>query len=231
MGKSKVIGFNAKKWEKDLTDYWVGQQTARFVAYAKEKVKSIGEKIMSYNSKNHMTDTGNLLDSLYWGVSYNGQMVQMGFFSSKIANRDSYLHAWLKDPEDIGELYPVNGRMFAYQHAERYGNNEQNQGKWKVWFAILAPYWGYWENGFNMKRRIHVKGGEDYGIPAYTTSFMRFAVMAEFYDVVNNELKPARVRYRHPVSKYTQKGLELRRKRDYLGRIKDYYNHGNANLR
>lgn len=222
--KSKVIGFDADKWGRDLTNYWVGQQTARLIAYAKDKIQQIGDKIKTYHSRNHMDRTGNLLDSLYWGVSYNGTLVQMGYYREQRATEPSYLHEFLGD--DYNTLFPVNGRLFAKRHLERYMGGKQFNG-WKVWFAILAPYWGYWENGFKMKRTL----ASNEEVDVETFSFRRFAVMAEFYDVIKSDLKPAKVRFRHPVAKYTQMGLDRRLRRDDEGRIKDYYKHGNVNVK
>lgn len=220
--KTKVVGFNASVWKQELAGYWIEQQNAALVEYAKNKIIEIGNKIKTYHSKNGMDATGNLLDSLYWGVSYNGKFVGSGFYRKKKATEDSYLHEWF--PPDYRNLYPVNGRLFAQQHLETYISHSDEGRGWKVWFAILAPYWGYWENGFKMKRKISVAGnsGDDEQSNTATT-FMRFAVMTETYDTVKPDLKPARVRFRHPVSKYSMTKIEKRRERDFEGKIKNYY--------
>lgn len=222
MGKSKVIGFNADKWEKDLIKYWVGQQNARLIAYAKEKIQEIGNRISSYHSRHHMDDTGNLLDSLCWGVSYDGKPIASGFYRSQKATQAALMHGWslvefregsgkqkwdyenkIKNP--FSEMHAgesVWGHQRAAEYLERAGAKSK-AGQWKVFFAILAPYWGYWEKGFNMK------------LPKGGTTFLRFWVMAETYDSVKNELKPMRTSPpRIYVDKYASKSLYKQAKRN-----------------
>jgi hypothetical protein len=150
-----------------------------------------------------MDRTGNLLDSLLWGVSYDGKLVDGGFYRDAQANEESYLHEWFSD--DVKYLIPVNGRQLAQTYLQKYGNNGANG--WRVFFAILAPYWGYWEKGFKMK-----SGGGDSGIPR-SERFMQFAVMTQFYDEVKKDLKPARVRFRVSVAKYNRTQLEKKWKK------------------
>jgi hypothetical protein len=221
MGKSKVIGFNADKWEKDLIKYWVGQQNARLIAYAKEKIQEIGNRISSYHSRHHMDDTGNLLDSLCWGVSYDGKPIASGFYRSQKATQAALMHGWslvefregsgkqkwdyenkIKNP--FSEMHAgesVWGHQRAAEYLERAGAKSK-AGQWKVFFAILAPYWGYWEKGFNMK------------LPKGGTTFLRFWVMAETYDTVKGELKPMRTSLRVHVDKYASKSLYKQAKRN-----------------
>ena len=221
MGKSKVIGFDADKWGRDLMKQLVGQQNARLIAYAKEKVLEIGNRISSYHGKHNMDDTGNLLDSLCWGVSYDGRSIANGFYRSQKASKPSMLHGWSKveiregvgrkkwDYEnqvwfpfsemDAGEA--VWGHQRAAEYLERAGVKSKS-GQWVVFFAILAPYWGYWEKGY----RIRTLGGG--------TSFLKFSVMAETYDSVKNELKPMRTRFSVHVDKYASKSLYRQAKRN-----------------
>lgn len=221
MGKSKVIGFNADKWEKDLIKYWVGQQNAWLIAYAKEKIQEIGNRISSYHSRHHMDDTGNLLDSLCWGVSYDGKPIASGFYRSQKATQAALMHGWslvefregsgkqkwdyenkIKNP--FSEMHAgesVWGHQRAAEYLERAGAKSK-AGQWKVFFAILAPYWGYWEKGFNMK------------LPKGGTTFLQFSVMAETYDTVKGELKPMRTSLRVHVDKYASKSLYKQAKRN-----------------
>lgn len=222
MGKSKVIGFNADKWEKDLIKYWVGQQNARLIAYAKEKIQEIGNRISSYHSRHHMDDTGNLLDSLCWGVSYDGKPIASGFYRSQKATQAALMHGWslvefregsgkqkwdyenkIKNP--FSEMHAgesVWGHQRAAEYLERAGAKSK-AGQWKVFFAILAPYWGYWEKGFNMK------------LPKGGSVFLQFSVMAETYDTVKGELKPMRTSPpRIYVDKYASKSLYKQAKRN-----------------
>ena len=198
MIKSKVIGFNAKSMAAAMMKNVVAEQNRRLVEYAKEKMLAIGNQIQTYHSRNHMDRTGNLLDSLLWGVSYEGKLVEGGFYRDAQARGESYLHEWFSG--DVKYLIPVNGRQLAQTYMQKYGNNGAKG--WRVFFAILAPYWGYWEKGFTMK-----SGGGDSGIPR-STRFMQFAVMTQFYDEIKKDLKPARVRFRVSVAKYNRTKLE-----------------------
>ena len=205
MLKSKVIGFNAKSMAAAMMKNVVAEQNRRLVEYAKEKILAIGNQIQTYHSRNHMDRTGNLLNSLCWGVSYNGKLVEGGFFRDAVLNNkgiaktsESFLHEWFSG--DVKYLIPVNGRQLAQTYMQKYGNNGAKG--WRVFFAILAPYWGYWEKGFTMK-----SGGGDSGIPR-STRFMQFAVMTQFYDEIKKDLKPARVRFRVSVAKYNRTKLE-----------------------
>lgn len=205
MIKSKVIGFNAKSMAAAMMKNVVAEQNRRLVEYAKEKILAIGNQIQTYHSRNHMDRTGNLLNSLCWGVSYNGKLVEGGFFRDAVLNNkgiaktsESFLHEWFSG--DVKYLIPVNGRQLAQTYMQKYGNNGAKG--WRVFFAILAPYWGYWEKGFTMK-----SGGGDSGIPR-STRFMQFSVMTQFYDEIKKDLKPARVRFRVSVAKYNRTKLE-----------------------
>lgn len=205
MIKSKVIGFNAKSMAAAMMKNVVAEQNRRLVEYAKEKISAIGNQIQTYHSRNHMDRTGNLLNSLCWGVSYNGKLVEGGFFRDAVLNNkgiaktsESFLHEWFSG--DVKYLIPVNGRQLAQTYMQKYGNNGAKG--WRVFFAILAPYWGYWEKGFTMK-----SGGGDSGIPR-STRFMQFSVMTQFYDEIKKDLKPARVRFRVSVAKYNRTKLE-----------------------
>lgn len=203
MIKSKVIGFNAKSMAAAMMKNVVAEQNRRLVEYAKEKILAIGNQIQTYHSRNHMDRTGNLLDSLLWGVSYEGKLVEGGFYRDAQARGESYLHEWFSG--DVKYLIPINGRQLAQTYMQKYGNNGAKG--WRVFFAILAPYWGYWEKGFTMK-----SGGGDSGIPR-STRFMQFAVMTQFYDEVKQDLKPARVRFRVSVAKYNRTKLEKKWKK------------------
>lgn len=186
MAKSSLTGWNPEALKKQMMGNAVAYNNARLVDYAKETIAKIGNKIKSYHSKNNMDRTGNLLNSLCWGVSYKGKLVEGGFFRDAVLNdkgiaktSESFLHEWFSGDEKY--LIPVNGRQLAEEYLQKVGNTGSTG--WKVFFAILAPYWGYWEEGFNMKVR-----GKSIG-------FFQFAVMAETYDQVRKDLKPARKYY------------------------------------
>lgn len=225
MGRSKVL-FDSVGLSKVLFDKMVVLQTNLLIDYAKRKVNEIGQKIESYGQANHMNDTGNLLDSICWGVMYGGQIKGSGFYQEKTATRPSYLHGrsmvtftdpidfktgkrklWkrYRNDEDIpwvtmdaGE--PVNGHELAEAYISKQ-EGKGNSGQWKVFFAILAPYWGYWEKGFTMKGRN-------------SQTFVRFIVMSQFYDSVKSELTPAKTRIHVSVAKYASKSLYRQAKRN-----------------
>lgn len=213
MKRSKVIGFNAQKMKEQMMAIVVEEQNSRLVEYAKNKIQEIGDKIQTYHSANHMDRTGQLLDSLVWGVSYQGKLVDGGFYREAKAKHESYLHEWFSG--DVKYLIPVNGRQLAQDYLEKYGNNGAKG--WKVFFAILAPYWGYWEEGFtlihggsinpNARKNGMLQKGYT-GVRGAT--FTQFAVMTQFYDEIKNDLKPARVRFRVSVAKYDRTKLEKR---------------------
>lgn len=175
MAKTKILGLDKflKDIKSEVSEYWVKEQNARLVEYAKEKIAGIA---MSIQSHGYMMDrTGNLLDSLCWVVSYNGKLVEGGFYREQQATDDSYLHELL--PNDYKETFPVYGHGLARQFINDYGNKSEN-GQWVVYFAVLAPYWAYWE-----------KGHEN----VMTQKFEHFAVMAEVHDMCAQDLKPAKV--------------------------------------
>ena len=117
-------------------------------------------------------------------------------------------------------MFPVNGRKFAEEYIQKAASTGTRG--WKIVFGILAPYWGYWEKGFTLihggsvsssgrKNGKLTKGYKG----ARGATFMRFAVMAEVYDQVRKELKPARKYYYNvslppntPYSKLLEKSME-----------------------
>lgn len=205
MAKSSLAGWNPETLKKQMMENVVAYNNARLVDYAKETIAKIGNKIKSYHSKNNMDRTGNLLNSLCWGVSYKGKLIEGGFFRDAVLNdkgiaktSESFLHEWFSGDEKY--LIPVNGRQLAEEYLQKVGNT--GSSGWKVFFAILAPYWGYWEEGFTLihggsvsssgrKNGKLTKGYKG----ARGATFMKFAVMAETYDQVRKDLKPARKYY------------------------------------
>lgn len=185
MKESKLINFKPRALKKQMLNNLVEVQTQRFIEYAENKIRLLGDAIQLYNSRNHMDRTGNLLNSLCWGVAYSGQLKASGFYRDEIIhsgkgilhNGESFLHEHFigNDPY----AFPVHGRQLAQQYISQYGKMSWN-GRWRVWFAILAPYWGFWEEGFRSK------GGKG--------TFLKFQVMTEFYDKVSKDLKPASVK-------------------------------------
>lgn len=204
MHKSRVTNWDANKMKKQLFAILSAEQNKRLIGYAKGKIVEIGQAIEQYHSAHHMDRTGNLLNSLCWGVSYNGSLIEGGFYRDAVLHNNgiggsstSYLHEWFGGDEKY--LEPVNGRQLAEEYLQKYGNNGAKG--WRVFFAILAPYWGYWEKGFTMKSKF---GAGKSGI----SGFYQFAVLTYFYDSIKKDLKPARTRIRVSVRKYDHAKLK-----------------------
>lgn len=224
MGKTRIIGFNAKQLEKELWEQASKEQTARLIEYAKEKIISLGDSISSYHSRHNLDRTGNLLDSLCWGVSFDGRLAEGGFYRQKTAFYSSSLHEWSQvsfwdrkasPPMAIDNFSdfedPVDGHALAEQYIEKMGNNGAMKNGWKVFFAILAPYWGYWEKGFTLYP--HFARSE--------TLFMQrkqFAVMTMLKDSVQSELKPAKTTISVRVPTYTSLSLYKKAKKVFEGK-------------
>lgn len=220
MQKSKLVGFNAAKMAEQMMANAVAEQNSRLVEYAKKGIVELGSAIAAIPTKNNMNDTGNLLDSLCWGVCYNGELIGSGFYREQSASKPSHLHAYSTAAVLEGstrrkwkDLYnadvqkarslqesnwsytsaaePVNGHQLAAAYIDKAAKTCKN-GQWMVFFAILAPYWGYWEEGHN---NIFLK------------RFVRYQVMTEFYDKAQADLKPAKTRLKIHVEKYASKSL------------------------
>ena len=209
MKRSRLIGWNPERMKKQMLAYAVEEQTNRFINYATEEIKKLGDMIQTYSSRNHMDRTGNLLNSLCWGVYYKGKKKSSGFYRKPVLHQKgidgtsaSYLHEFFKDKEE------VNGRRRAENFLTSY--KPESDG-WQVIFAILAPYWGYWESGFTMK----INGGER------GTRFMQFQVMTHFFDDVRASLRPAETRLTVYVPEYSLKSRKYKKKKSIpnVGRI------------
>jgi hypothetical protein len=97
--------------------------------------------------------------------------------------------------------YFINDRelVLGRELAEEYiGSVKGKSGKWTVFFAVLAPYWGYWESGFT-----HIKTGRR----------MQFQVMTHIFDDVRMDLKPAKTHLTVYVPKYSYKNPKYKKKK------------------
>jgi hypothetical protein len=205
MAKGKVIGFSATKLKKQLMANAIKEQNRRFVEYAKKEIDSLGKKIASFPYANHMDRTGNLLNSLCWIVSYDGKTIDSGFYRDAKTNtytdkfgkkrgkgvsgsQNSFLHELFDDAE------LVNGRKLAEEFIKSFKGSSH---KWKIAFAVLAPYWGYWESG-------HTN--------AFSGKFQQFQVMTHIYDEVRTDMKPAETRLSVYVPKYIYKSIKWKKK-------------------
>ena len=179
--KQSKVKLNNSALKKDLFAAYVNAQTERLIDYAIEEVLRIGDQIRTYPTGHGLYRTANLLDSLCWGVSYRGELKGSGFYQEQQATQLSYLHEFSRDAEE----FPVGGHVLAEQFLRQIGN--LYYAGWRVFFAVLAPYWGYWENGFRIKTNASSYEEED----ATSYKFLKWAVMTQSYDKISSDLKPA----------------------------------------
>lgn len=204
---SLLKGFDAKAIEKQIYESVKESIDLFLVEYAKTKIAQIGAKIQTYHSKNNMDRTGNLLNSLCWGVSYNGDVLDSGFYRESVIhsergidhNGESFMHELWRDYK---YAYPVDGRAMAEAFLQRAQPSTKG---WRVFFAILAPYWGYWESGHKN---------------VMTDKFEKFAVMTHVYDEVKRELKVQPHLSVTNATKYTKRAVKKRYKRYQKGLLK-----------
>lgn len=207
MAKTKIIGLNLANMKRNMLAYATQEQTKLLVEYAKNETRKIGDMIQTYNSANHMDRNGHLLNSLCWGVTYDGEMKASGFYRDPIVRGGSQLHEFFRkidNPED------VNGRKLAEQFIDSFKGKE---GKWNVFFAILAPYWGYWEGGFKIKYGFETDDGGN--VKATKTRFLKFQVMTHIFDEVRMALKPAETHLSVYVPKYSYRHPKYKNRRGY----------------
>ena len=148
-------------------------QTERLAEYATNETKRIGDDISVAPVRNNLDRTGNLLDSLCWGVCHNGNVQKYGYYRPEEALEDSNLHEYSRPMGDS-----VNGHFLASQFIATY--KPQTSDGWEMFIAVLAPYWGYWEKGFE-----HKPSGQ----------FFQWQVMTNHYDDVSRDLTPAKVTF------------------------------------
>lgn len=185
------VKFNAKALRRELYNRYVPMQTKLLVDYAKQKVVEIGDTFLTSDTINNLDRTGNLLDSLCWGVALDGKIKDSGFYRKQKAQEQSSLHKWFVG--DVSSLFPVYGHGLAQKYIDNFSSTHSEKG-WIVFFAVLAPYWGYWEKGFTMRS-------------ASGDRHLRLAIMTQHYDEIKSDLKPAKVTLRIGVPKYTYMGL------------------------
>ena len=205
MDKSVVV-FDGNALAKLMFNNIVPIQTNLLIEYAKVEIKKLGDRIASYNGANGLDRTGNLLNSLCWGVTYDGVLKASGFYREethkKRTNRkgderglgvnggnDSFLHEFFGNDAEL-----VEGRKLAKEYLQ---NVKGKSNKWTMFFAILAPYWGYWECGFRM-----VKNNKR----------MQFQALIYTFDDVRKDLKPAKTDITVYRPKYIYKSQKYKRK-------------------
>ena len=207
MKQSKVV-FDKALLSQVIYNNVAQEQTNLLIDYAKKKIIEIGDKIQQWGGRNHMYRTGNLLNSLCWGVSFDNKLVDSGFYreetihSSKGVDKDG--RAYLHEFSPYRYAFPVEGRRLAQEYIKRYGN-VGGKGWWRVFWAILAPYWGFWERGFTQTHGLSHNpryGHNAKGIIRGAT-FQQFAVMSQTYDVISKDLTPAKTTIKVGVPTYT----------------------------
>ncbi len=171
-----MSAFKFKLQKKALAREWFNKaalvQTDRLISYAKDEIFRIGEDISVAPTRNGLDRTGNLLDSLCWAVYYKGALKGHGYYRSPEAIEDSNLHEYTK-PMGMS----VNGRFMASQFVAEH---KASRTGWELFFAIAAPYWGYWEKGFE-----HPSGRQ-----------FQWFVMTSHYDHVKQDLAPMNVKFK-----------------------------------
>ena len=212
IGKTKIIGFSPAKIKKEAEEYLVSVQTEKLIKYAKEEIVKLGDKIQTYNSQNHMDRTGNLLNSLCWGVAYKGELKGSGLYRDETTHSKglngasvSFLHEFFKNDQE-----EVNGREMAQKYIQSFKGRANG---WTLFIAILAPYWGYWESGFTMK--FGFEEDEDGNMRTTQRRFMQFQVMTHIFDDVRMALKPAETRFSVFVPKYSYQNRKYKNRKGY----------------
>ncbi len=166
-----TMRFSKDKFRKELLkrkEAYEVEQTARLVSYAQEQVALMGaeiEQIITSQDGN----TGNLLDSLCWGVWHNKKRKGIGYYREMSAIEDSYLHEFSPAIRET-----VNGHFLAQQFLAQYQDQIVITNGWQVVWGVLAPYYAYWEAG-HINRLF---GGQ----------FVQFTAMSQRYDHIKNEL-------------------------------------------
>lgn len=161
------VKFNKGEFRRELLQrkkLYEDEQTARLIAYAEEQMQLIGAEIEPYFGHSY-TNTGNMLDSLCWGVWFDGKLKKSGYYREKQAEFDSYLHEL-----SIACRTPVDGRFLAQQFLANYKAVKQG---WSVAWGVLAPYYPYWETGHENVLIGDVEG---------------FYIMTQRYDHIQNQL-------------------------------------------
>lgn len=198
---SKLVGFDAAKIKEQMFKNASEEQTRRLVEFAKDEIQVLGNRINSYNGAHHLDRTGNLLNSLCWGVCYNGEMKESGFYRDEAIN--SYTNRWGQtrglSPSGGSESFlhewsnPTGEQVVGRKRAERFLQSYKGKEKgWTVFFAILAPYWGYWEKGFTMRGGgstvYHDYPDSTRKIPHFSR-FYQFQAIVYVYDDMRMALK------------------------------------------
>ena len=166
MATKTRVKFNADKVQKAMIKKVVNAQTDKLVAYAQEEIAIMGDTLKTKMRGKPSDRTHNMLNSLVWAVYYGGKEAKHGYYRKSPSTKgDSYLHEIGSDP------IPVNGRKLAQHFLDTYKPRE-TQG-WEIVWAILAPYYAYWEQGHDN---------------IFYGKFVKFDLMTQRYDHIKNTL-------------------------------------------
>lgn len=161
MAKESIVKFDDRKLKADMLREMSKEQTRLLIMYAADELARMVETHEYWNR------TFNLEDSYVWAVFFNGKKQGIGFYSNKVATKNSILHEWGKKKSQV----PVNGRRAAREFINSYHSSTKG---WEVVWAAAAPYGAYLEAGFR--------------IPSGRK--MQFDVISQRYDHIKRELEP-----------------------------------------
>ena len=166
MATKTKVKFNARKVQEAMMKKVVKAQTERLIAYAQQEIAKMGNELLEKMQGKPSDRTHNMLNSLVWAVYYGGKEAKHGYYRKSSSTKgDSFLHEISADP------IPVNGRKLAREFLDTYQPRE-TQG-WEIVWAILAPYYAYWEQGHDN---------------IFYGKFVKFDMMTQRYDHIKNTL-------------------------------------------
>lgn len=181
MAKKTRVRFNANKYRKAVMKRVADEQTIRLIAYAQEEVSKMGDLLKEKMKEKPSDRTHNMLNSLVWAVYYDGKEKKHGYYRKSASTKGkAYLHELSDEPRE------VNGRELAKEFLRTYQPRVNNG--WEIVWAILAPYYAYWEAGHEN---------------VFYGKFVKFDMMTQRYDHIRNTLgNHARVSFSVNVPKY-----------------------------
>ena len=147
---------------------------------------------------------------------FNAKAIEKQIYESVKPSIDTFLVEYAKNK--IVQIGKTIQSYHSRNNMDRTGNllnslcwgeflqrSQPSTKGWRVFFAILAPYWGYWESGHKN---------------VMTDKFEKFAVMTHVYDEVKRELKVQPHLSVTNATKYTKRSVKKRYKRYQKGLLK-----------
>lgn len=181
MVKKTRVRFNVEKYRKAVMKHVAEEQNLRLIAYAQDEITKMGDSLKEKMKEKPSDRTHNMLNSLVWAVYYDGKEKKHGYYRKSSSTKGkAYLHELSDNPRE------VNGRELAKEFLRTYQPRVNNG--WEIVWAILAPYYAYWEMGH--ENRFYGK-------------FVKFDMMTQRYDHIRNTLgNLAKVSFSVNVPKY-----------------------------